>query len=89
VCVHTYVTLVWAFDNPVDEKGSWEPEIGDYGLDPDVARWEHMNGCKPYMLGEGVAVLAQRLVDDLGSERVAVGMLQRGSVSGPRRGLGR
>ena len=64
--MHTYVTLVWTVDDPVNEKGSWEPQIGDYGLDTHIAGWEHTNGCKPYRPSEGVTVLAQRLVDDLG-----------------------
>jgi hypothetical protein len=79
LCAHTYVTLIWAVDDPANEKGSWKVEIKDYGLDTDIARWEHANDCKPYRPSERVGMLARRLVDDLGDERIMGGV-------GPRRG---
>jgi hypothetical protein len=82
LCKHTYMILTWGIDDPANEKGSWKLEIRDYGMDVDIARWEHANDCKAYRPSERVKVLAKRFVDDLGNERITRSATPlRGSVA--------
>jgi hypothetical protein len=88
LCKHTYMILTWGINDPANEKGSWKLQIKNYGLDIDIARWEHANDCKAYRPSERVKVLAKRLVDDLGNEKITRSATPvRGSVARAEREL--